>query len=141
MTDEVRFVCHIEKSEPDQRRFWGKAYIHQTADGALVEDWSGDVIDTPETRRELEEAFYGFVKDYRTGDAEHEVFDAATMIEGYVVTHEKITAGLFPGNVDEGVYVAFEANNTPAGDALWKGVKDGTLKALSIVGSGWREDA
>ena len=141
MTDEVRFTCHIEKSEPDQRRFWGKAYIHTSADGGQVEDWSGDYIDTPETQRELEEAFYGFVKDYRTGDAEHEVFDAATMIEGYVVTPEKKAAGLFPENMDEGLYVAFEAEKTDDGDALWEDVKDGRLTALSIVGGGWREDA
>ena len=138
---EVRFTCHIEKSEPDQRRFWGKGYIHTSADGDQVQDWSGDYIDTPETQRELEEALYGFVKDYRTGDAEHEVFDAATMIEGYLVTKEKKAAGLFPDNMDEGLYVAFEAEKTAEGDALWDSVKDGRLTALSIVGAGWREDA
>ena len=141
MTDEVRFTCHIEKSEPDQRRFWGKAYIHTSADGEQVKDWSGDFIDTPETQRELEESFYSFVKDYRTGDVEHEMFDAATMIEGYVVTKEKKAAGLFPDNMDEGIYVAFEAAASDAGDALWDSVKSERLTALSIVGSGWREDA
>ena len=138
--EQVRFVCHIEKSEPDQRRFWGRGYIHTTADG-LVTDVSGDFIDTPEAQAELEEAFYGFVKDYRTGDAGHELFDAATMIEGFVVTAEKKANGLFPAEMDEGVYVGFEANDTDHGDILWDGIKTERLTTLSIVGEGMRENA
>jgi len=138
--EQVRFICHIEKSEPDQRRFWGRGYIHTTNDGPVT-DLSGDYVDTPETQAELEEAFYGFVKDYRSGDAEHELFDAATMIEGFVVTAEKKAAGLFPDGMDEGIYVGFEANDSDGGDVLWEGVKSERLTALSIVGAGWREDA
>lgn len=136
--DTVRFTCHIEKSEPEQRRFWGKGYIHTTQDGSVT-DHSGDVIDTPETQAALEEAFYGYVKDSRSGDAAHQLFDAATMIEGFIVTKEKIAAGLFPAGMDEGIYVGFEAKDTESGDILWEGVKDGTFKALSIVGEGIRE--
>ena len=136
--ETVRFVCHIEKSEPEQRRFWGKGYIHTTAEGQVA-DHSGDVIDTPETQRALEDAFYGYVKESRSGDSEHELFDAATMIEGFVVTKEKKAAGLFPTDMDEGIYVGFEAHQTDAGDLLWDGVKSGRLKALSIVGEGMRE--
>ena len=138
--EPVRFICNIEKSEPDQRRFWGRGYIHTTADGPVT-DIGGDFIDTPETQAALEEAFYGFVKDYRTGDAGHELFDAATMIEGFVVTSEKKANGLFPTDMDEGIYVGFEANDTDGGDILWDGVKTGRLTALSIVGEGVRENA
>ena len=138
MAETVRFTCHIEKSETDQRRFWGKGYIH-TSDGEPVTDHSGDVIDTPEAQAALEEAFYGFVKDYRSGDLEHEEFGAATLIEGVIVTAEKKAAGLYPAEMDEGLYVGFQAEKTDAGDALWEGIKSGRLKALSIVGSGTRE--
>lgn len=136
--EPVRFVCHIEKSEPEERRFWGRGYIH-TTDGGTVEDHSGDVIDDPESQRELEHAFYEYVKTYREGDAGHELFGAATMIEGFIVTKEKIAAGLFPEGMDEGIYVGFEANQTPEGDVLWDGIKEGRYKQLSIVGEGTRE--
>lgn len=136
---DINLTCRIEKQVPDQRRFWGKAYIHTTADGKTVVDHSGDTIDTPEAQAELEEAFYGFVKSYRSGDLEHEVFDAATMIEGYVVTLEKKAAGMFPADMDEGIYIGFEANPTDAGEMLWETVKSGKNPALSIVGEGTRE--
>ena len=133
---DINLQCTIEKTAPDQRRFWGKAYIHTLSDGAGVEDYSGDIIDTPEAQAALEEAFYGFVKDYRTGDTEHETFESSTLIEGFIVTKEKKAAGLFPPDMDEGIYVGFEANDTPEGHALWDGVKSGRLSALSIVGTG-----
>ena len=136
--DDVALTCKIEKQVPDQRRFWGKAYIHNV-DGEQQVDHSGDVIDTVETQAILEESFYGYVKSYRSGDMEHEQFDAATMIEGFVVTKEKKAAGLFPTEMDEGIYIGFEANATDAGDMLWEGVKTGRLSALSIVGEGTRE--
>ena len=136
--EPVRFVCHIEKSAPDERRFWGRGYIHTTSKGQ-VEDYSGDVVDDPASQRELEQAFYEFVKHVRSGDAGHEVFDAATMIEGFVVTTEKKAAGLFPPTMDEGVYVGFEANATEEGDVLWDGIREGRYKQLSIVGEGTRE--
>jgi hypothetical protein len=135
----INVECRIEKQDVDQRRFRGRSYIHTNADGEQVVDHSGDVIDTPETQAELEEAFYGFVKDYRTGDLEHQGFGAATMIEGFVVTKEKKAAGLFPDGMPEGIYVGFEANDSDEGDLLWEGVKSGRLSALSIVGEGTRE--
>ncbi len=141
MTDDrVRFDCHIEKSEPDQRRFFGRAYIHER-DGEQVTDSSGDVVDDHASQQALEEAFYGFVKEYRTGDAGHEVFDAATMIEGFIVTKEKKAAGLFPDDMPEGIYVGFEADATEAGDVLWDGVRSRRFTSLSIVGRGRRVDA
>jgi len=136
--DSVRFTCMIEKSEPDQRRFWGRAYIHKTADGQVI-DYSGDIVDTPETQAALEEAFYDYVKESRSGDLEHVEFGAADMIEGFIVTAEKKSAGLFPESMAEGIYIGYQANDTDAGDLLWEGVKSGRLKALSIVGEGLRE--
>ncbi len=137
--DEIRFTCHIEKQEPEQRRFWGKGYIHTTPDGQ-VEDHSGDVIDTPEAQAALEAAFYDYVKDSRSGDSEHDLFDAADMIEGFIVTAEKKAVGLFPDDMDEGIYVGYEAKDSPDGDVLWEGVKSERLKALSIVGAGIYEE-
>lgn len=137
--EPIEFTCEIAKTAPEQRRFFGKAYIHTTGTGEPVADYSGDVVDTPVAQAELEEAFYGFVKDYRTGDAEHQLFGAATMIEGFIVTKEKIAAGFFPEGMDEGIYLGFEADDSDAGDALWEGVTSGRLRSLSIVGEGERE--
>jgi hypothetical protein len=134
----IRFTAVIKSREDEQRRFFGAGYIHTNTDGQVT-DHSADVIDTLETQQALEEAFYGFVKDYRTGDLEHELFDAADLIEGFVVTKEKKTAGIFPTDMDEGIYVGFQAKDSEAGDLLWDGVKSGRLTALSIVGDGSRE--
>jgi len=134
----IRFTAVIKSREDEQRRFFGAGYIHTTRDGQ-VEDWSGDIVDTIETQAALEEAFYGFVKEFRTGDAEHELFDASDLIEGFVVTKEKKQAGIFPDDMREGIYVGFEARDTEAGNVLWDGVKSGRLTALSIVGEGKRE--
>jgi len=136
---DFELTCQIAKTAPEQRRWFGKAYIHTTGDGDAVIDHSGDVVDTVEAQAELEEAFYTFVKEYRTGDLEHQVFGAATMIEGFIVTKEKKAAGIFPADMDEGVYLAFEADDTDEGDLLWDGVTSGRLKAMSIVGAGRRE--
>lgn len=137
--DDIELTCRIAKTVPEQRRFFGKAYIHTTGDGDTVVDYSGDVVDSVEAQAELEEAFYKFVTDYRTGDIEHEVFGAATMIEGFIVTKEKKAAGIFPNEMDEGVYLAFQANDSDEGDLLWDGITSGRLSALSIVGHGERE--
>lgn len=136
--DTIRFTAVIKSREDEQRRFFGAAYIHTTTDGQ-VEDFSGDVVDTSEAQAAFENAFYGFVKDYRTGDVEHELFDAADLIEGFVVTKEKKAAGLFPESMDEGGFVGFQARDSVAGDILWEGVKSGRLTALSIVGEGVKE--
>ena len=136
--DKIRFICHIEKQEPDQRRWWGKAYVYET-EGEPSADHSGDIIDTPEAQAELEHAFYEYVKSSRQGDREHVDFGAASMIEGFIVTKEKIAAGLFPDGMDLGIYLGFEADSTEAGDLLWDGVKSGRLSSMSIVGEGVRE--
>lgn len=133
--DTIRFTAVIKSREDEQRRFWGTAYIHTNQNGQVT-DHSGDVIDTPETQAAFEEAFYGFVKDYRTGDAGHELFDASDLIEAFVVTKEKKAAGLFPPEMAEGGYVGFQARETDAGDVLWDGVKTGRYTGLSIVGEG-----
>lgn len=137
-TDTFRFTAVIKSREDEQRRFYGTGYIHTSADGTGVTDHSGDTIHSPEAQQALEEAFYGFVKSYRSGDDGHEVFDAADMIEGVVVTTEKKQAGLFPKDMPEGIYVGFEARESDAGDVLWAKVRSGEYTALSIVGSGVR---
>lgn len=133
---ETRIDATIAKIEPEQRRWWGWAYIHTKRDGTQVVDHSGDVIDTPEAKRTLENAFYKYVKTSGMGDDQHEHFDAARLIEAVAFTKEKAEMMGITESVPEGLWVGFEARDNDAGDRLWKRVKTGDARMMSIVGRG-----
>ena len=78
----------IVKVDEEQGRVYGWAYTF-TKNGEQVVDHSQDVIDTPEARASLEEAFVGYVKDHRTGDLDHEQFDVSQLIEAVFVDKSK----------------------------------------------------
>lgn len=126
----------IVKIDEEQGRVYGWAYTF-TKNGEQVVDHSQDVIDTPEARASLEEAFVGYVKDHRTGDLDHEQFDVSRLIEAVYV--DKAKAELMGGTFErEGLWVGYEFNrDTPAGVAAWNVAK--TRGSFSIVGGGRRE--
>ncbi len=126
----------IVKVDEEQGRVYGWAYTF-TKNGEQVVDHSQDVIDTPEARASLEEAFVGYVKDHRTGDLDHEQFDVSQLIEAVFV--DKAKAELMGGTFDrEGLWVGYEFNrDTPAGVEAWNAAK--TRGSFSIVGGGRRE--
>ena len=131
----------IAKLSEDQRLFGGWAYVARLADGTLVEDHSGDVIDTPEAWEALTKAFVRYALVGRTGDLMHEEYDAADLVEMMIIDQPKREAlGLPEGVLPDAIFVSFKARENPAGERLWRGVKDGTIRALSIVGSGYREE-
>ncbi len=126
----------IVKVDEEQGRVYGKAYTF-TKNGEQVQDHSGDVIDTPETRAALEEAFVGYVKDHRTGDLDHEQFGVSQLIEAVFVTKEKAELMGMTTNW-EGWRVGYECNrDPPEGLKAWETAK--TRGAFSIVGRGRRE--
>ncbi len=127
----------IVKVDEEQGRVYGWAYVF-TKNGEQVVDHSQDVIDTPEARASLEEAFVGYVKDHRTGDLDHETFGVSQLIEAVYVDKQK--AELMGGVFDrEGLWVGYEFNrDTPAGLEAWTAAK--TRGSFSIVGSGTREE-
>ena len=139
MTVEARFTAEIVKVAPEQRRFFGWAYITKRADGTQVVDHSGDAIDTPEARAALEDAFHRYVRDSGAGDDQHELFNASKLIEAVAFTREKAAAMGIPDDapIPEGLWVGFEVTSTPAGDALWERVKKRERSMLSIVGRGF----
>lgn len=139
MTVEARFTAEIVKLAPEQRRFFGWAYITKRADGTQVVDHSGDAIDTPEARAALEDAFHRYVRDSGSGDDQHELFGASKLVEAVAFTREKARAMGIPDDVPlpEGLWVGFEVSQTPAGDALWERVKRKERSMLSIVGRGF----
>jgi hypothetical protein len=135
------FCVPIAKLDEEQRLFGGWAYVARMPDGTLVEDHSGDVIDTPDAWDALVKAFTRYALVGRTGDLMHAEFDAADLVELFVCDQEKRgILGLAEGVLPDGIYVSYKARETPAGERLWKGVKSGRIRALSIVGQGYRED-
>ncbi len=128
---EKHLSGEIVKVDDEQGRVYGWAYVI-TKNGEQVEDHSGDVIDTPEARRELEEAFVDYVKDHRTGDLDHEQFNVSRLIEAAFITKDKAeTMGL--STEREGLWVGYEFNrDTPKDKQRGKQRKLGVRSALSV---------
>ncbi len=126
----------ILKVDEEQGRVYGWAYV-LTKNGEQVVDHSDDVIDTPEARHSLEEAFVNYVKDHRTGDLDHENFGVSRLIEAAFITKEKAEVMGIEAT-QEGLWVGYEFNrDTPEGQQAWETAK--TRGAFSIVGRGNRE--
>ena len=126
----------IVKVDEEQGRVYGWAYVF-TKNGEQVEDHSGDIVDSPESRAALEDAFVGYVKDHRTGDLDHQTFGVSKLIEAAFITKDK--AELMGMTADrEGMWVGYEFNrDTAEGLQAWETAK--TRGAFSIVGRGRRE--
>ena len=125
----------IVKIDEEQGRVYGWGYTF-TKNGEQVEDHSGDVIDNPESRAALEDAFIEYVKEHRTGDIDHKDFEVSRLIEAVYV--DKAKADLMGATIDrEGLWVGYEFNrDTEEGLQAWEKAK--SRSAFSIVGSGRR---
>jgi hypothetical protein len=133
---DKQLTGEIVKIDEEQGRVYGWAYTF-TKNGQQVVDHSQDVIDTPEARSSLEEAFVEYVKDHRTGDLDHEQFDVSQLIEAVFI--DKAKAELMGASFhQEGLWVGYEFNrDTAEGLKAWNAAK--TRGSFSIVGSGRRE--
>jgi putative serine protease XkdF len=134
---DAQLAGTIEKVDEERGRFYGWAYVI-SKDGQQIVDHSGDVIDTPEARTALEDAFTKYVTDHRSGDLDHSTFGVSKLIEAAFITKEK--AELMGMTTDrEGMWVGYEIDrSTEAGKKAWQLVKSGERAALSIVGRGKR---
>ena len=131
----------VAKLNDEQRLFGGWAYVARMPDGTLVEDHSGDVVDTPEAWDALRKAFIRYALVSRAGDYMHDGEPAASLVEMMIFDAEKREAMSLPeGVLPDGVFTSYKALENPAGERLWKGVKSGSIRALSIAGQGYRED-
>lgn len=126
----------ILKVDEEQGRVYGWAYVF-TKNGEQVVDHSEDIVDTPDARQHLEEAFVSYVKDHRTGDLDHETFGVSRLIEAAFITKDK--AEMMGLSTDrEGLWVGYEFNrDTPEGLQAWETAKQ--RGSFSIVGRGRRE--
>lgn len=131
----------IAKLDEDQRLFGGWAYVARMPDGTLVEDHSGDVIDTPEAWDALTKAFVRYALVGREGDLMHSEFGATDLVEMFICDQAKREAlGLAEGILPDAIFVSYKARETPAGERVWRGIQSGKYRSLSIVGQGYRED-
>ncbi len=127
----VKGKFKIAKSDDGKRLVFGWANVSMGADGELIEDWQGDIIE-PE---ELENAAYEYVRLYRDGGEMHERGGVAVLIESVVFTEEKTQAmGIPAGTVPVGWWIGFKVLD----DDVWEKVKDGTYSMFSIEGEAER---
>lgn len=123
----------IAKTDEDQRLVFGFASVAQLADGSLLEDLQGDLIEPAE----LEKAAYDFAEHYRSVNEMHEGEDVGAIVESFVMTPEKLTAMGFPAEVAKAMPVAHWIGARVSADAFAK-VKAGTLRMFSIEGTAVR---
>ena len=136
---ETEIHANIVKVDKPRRMFFGWSYVAKK-DGEQIEDHSGDVIDTPEAVDAMENAFYKYVLDSRSGDDGHSIFGVAQVVEQIVFTPEKIEKmGLDPATTPVGVWNGYYVPETELGDRLLESITSGQYKSLSIVGRGRRE--
>lgn len=133
---------HVLKAVDTERRlFGGWAYQWRDADGEIVVDHSGDFIDIPEAEEALVDAFTDYVLKDRTGDDQHEVFGASTLVGNLAFTEDVMEALGWADLVKErGIFTVYRADDTPQGEQLWDRIKSGEAQMLSIVGAR-RDDA
>lgn len=127
----------IVKINEEQRRVFGWGYVAKKADGTQVVDHSGDFVDDVSWPW-FENAAYGYVKDARDMDDNHQIEKVAVLIEQVVMNPEKAEQMGIDPSVPSGTWQGWEFPETPEGEVAWQEAKKGR-KGLSIVGSGRRE--
>ena len=123
----------IKKTDEDKRLVFGWANVATRANGEVIQDWQGDIVE-PE---DLEESAYKYVLDFRDGGEEHirGLRKKCRMVESVVFTEEKLKAmGIPLGIVPLGWWIGFYVDD----DEAWEKIKNGTYTQFSIEGSGQR---
>lgn len=123
----------VQKADEERHMVFGWASIARQADGSIVKDYQGDVIDV----EELENAVYEYVILYRDGGEMHERGGVAVLIESVVFTAAKMQAmGIPEGTLPYGWWIGLKVTD----DDVWKKVKDGTYRMFSIEGEAVRQE-
>jgi uncharacterized protein YndB with AHSA1/START domain len=129
-TEQFTFCHEVRKISEDQRLVYGWASVIEK-DGNPIEDHQGDIIQSSD----LVQAAHAFIISSRTAKALHQGSQIGEFVESVVFTPEVQKAlGINLGRV--GWWVALKVKD----ERVWKAVKDGKLKMLSIGGRGKRID-
>lgn len=124
----------VMKSDDEKMLAFGWASVAIRADGEVVEDWQGDIIE-PE---ELERAAYDYVRLYRDGGEMHERGGVAELVESVVFTEDKMRAmGIPESTLPVGWWIGFRVTDPD----VWEKVRDGTYSMFSIEGEAERVEA
>lgn len=113
-----------------QRMVYGWASVTKIGDEEVV-DHHGDVIETDD----LVKAVTEFMEDVRLAKAMHDGDGIGQVVHSFPMTYE-IAKSLGIDIDREGWIVGVKVKD----DAQWAKVEDGTLKAFSIGGKGYREE-
>lgn len=135
LTDhQVEIEFEIAKLDEDERLVFGWANVSMRADGELIVDRQGDIIEPAE----LEKAAYDFVLDFRESGVNHKGETKGRLVESLVVTPEKLAAmGLAKDALPTGWWIGVKIDDPE----VFKRVKKGELAMFSIQGSAQREAA
>lgn len=129
MADWQRRV-EIKKLDEAKNLVFGYLSVSENADGSLVEDLQGDVIEPTE----LEKAAYAFMLESRAADEMHRLDQIGQVVESAVFTKEKQQAlGIPDGTMPVGWWVGIKVD-----PEVFAKVKDGDYRAFSIGGRGER---
>lgn len=123
----------VQKADEERHMAFGWASIAKQADGSVVKDYQGDIIDI----EDLENAVYDYVILYREGGEMHERGDVAVLVESVVFTEAKMQAmGIPEGTLPYGWWIGLKVTD----DDVWAKVKDGTYRMFSIEGEAVRQE-
>lgn len=132
-TDEFFSEGSIEKKDMEKQLVFGWCSIARRADGSVVVDKQGDVLEDID---QMEKVAYDFVLHSRDGGEMHVRKGVSTLVESFVSTKEKWDAmGIPEGVLPTGWWVGFHVHDSE----VWKGVKEGKYKMFSVHGSGLRK--
>jgi hypothetical protein len=130
--DEFDAVGKIEKKDTEKQLVFGWASIAKRADGTVVVDKQGDVLEDID---QMEKVAYDFVLHSRDGGEMHVRKGVSTLVESYVSTPEKNAAmGIPDGTLPTGWWVGFKVNDKD----VWDKVKKKEYTMFSVHGSGHR---
>jgi hypothetical protein len=131
--EEFLVTGEIEKRDDEKQLVFGWCSIAKRADGTVVVDKQGDVLEDID---QMEKVAYDFVLHSRDGGEMHVRKGVSTMVESFVSTPEKLEAlGIPEGTLPVGWWVGFKVTDK----GVWEQVKKGKYKMFSVHGSGTRK--
>lgn len=133
--DAVEFELRgeVSKVDADKQLVFGWASVSRLANGEVVVDKQGDVLDNLD---DVERVAYDFVVESREGGEMHVRKGVSTLVESFVSTPEKREKmGIPEGVLPDGWWVGFKVTNSQ----VWENVKKGKYSMFSVHGTGMRK--
>lgn len=127
-------VIPIAKKDEKRGLVYGWANIIKTAEGEVVVDSQGDIIDEDE----LDHASVQFMLHHRAAGEMHEGDAKGTIVEAFLASPSKLEAMGMPAEMAKRMPTGFWIGAKVAPELFAK-FEDGTYKGFSIQGHGVRQ--